>query len=183
MVAFQQRVMVFIDGSNLFRGFKNYAPGVNYSVLKIIDKVKDNRYLVRPYYFSGEPVPIKQGQKAFFDRLRYEGVDVSTRPLKQRTKVQKCPYDHEENCEITYQIEKGVDVALITKMLSFAFKGAYDVAILISGDEDFVEAVDEIRNLGKRVEICSFKESISPALRKLADKFVTLNDIIDDVKI
>jgi uncharacterized LabA/DUF88 family protein len=178
------RVMIFIDGSNLFHSFKEFRPGAKYSVKKLIDKLVKGRRLIRAYYFGSEKIPPSQGQTKFYDAIRYEGIDVTTRPIKTRTHKTKCPEcEHEWNT--TTYVEKGVDVMLVTRMLSFAFKNVYDVAILVSGDEDYVSAVEEIRNLGKRVEIASFMKSISPNLRKIADVagFTALDEIADDIKI
>ena len=37
-------------------------------------------------------------------------------------------------------MEKGVDTAIITDLLTLAWEGAYDVAILVSSDADLVPA-------------------------------------------
>jgi len=78
---------------------------------------------------------------------------------------------------------------LVTDMLSMAFKNAYDVAILVSGDNDYVGAVEEIKRLGKRVEIASFEHNIkdntkfiSPDLKMIADKFISLDQLKDQIK-
>lgn len=176
------RVMIFIDGSNLFHTFKEFKPDIKYSVKKLVDKLVQGRKLIRAYYFGSEKVPPSEGQTKFYDAIRYEGVDVTTRPIKTRSHTTKCP-----NCQHiwneTTEVEKGVDVMLVTKMLSFGFRNVYDVAILVSGDGDYVSAVEEIRNLGKRVEIVSFRKSIAPNLRKIADVdgFTALDDTADQI--
>lgn len=174
--------MVFIDGSNLFRSFKDHRPDIRYSISKLIEFLVDGRYLIRPYYFTAEQIPPRPAQISFFNGLRYDGIDVTSRPLKNRTKKMRCPHGYVEECEYHYQVEKGVDVALITKMISFGFKDVYDTAILVSGDSDFIEAVQQIKDLGKRVEISAFNKSIAPGLRKIADKFISINEIIEKIK-
>ena len=37
--------------------------------------------------------------------------------------------------------EKGVDIALATDLLAYAWENVYDVAVLVSGDEDYSGAV------------------------------------------
>ncbi len=157
-------------------------PNVKYSIEKLIRYLVGNRRLIRAYYFGSERVPPRKEQRRFYDALRYSGIDVTVRPLKIRSKVIRCPYEDRE-CHQIFEIEKGVDVALVTKMLTFAFRDIYDTAILVSGDADYIEAVQTIRDLGKRVEIVSFRGSISPGLRKLADRFIALEEIVDEIKI
>lgn len=50
-------------------------------------------------------------------------------------------------------VEKGVDVRLATDMVAAAFEDRYDTAILISGDGDFADAVQIVKNQGKHVEL------------------------------
>lgn len=177
------RVMIFIDGSNTFRAFRRFRPDVKYDIRKLIDKLLRGRKLVRPYYFGSERIPPNEGQRKFYDAIRNQGIDVTIRPLKLRSRSTKCP-----RCKHTWsesaEVEKGVDVALVTKMLSFGFKDVYDVAILVSGDEDYVDAIEQIRDLGKRVEIVAFKGALAPSLRRLADVdgLIYLDDIADDIK-
>lgn len=177
-----EKVMIFIDGSNLFRGFKDNRPDIKYSINKLIELLRNDRRLIRPYYFSAEQVPPQARARRFFDGLRYDGIDVTIRPLKNRTKSIKCPQNFIDECIYNYQVEKGVDVSLVTRMLSFGFRNVYDTAIIVSGDADFIEAIEELRNYGKRVEICSFNKSISPGLRKIADEYISLDDIAEKIR-
>ncbi len=58
--------------------------------------------------------------------------------------------------------EKCVDIALAVDMLHFAMvDGAYDVAVLVSGDADFVPALMRTRERGKQVAIASMRPSAS----------------------
>lgn len=47
--------------------------------------------------------------------------------------------------------EKGVDSTLVTDMLSLAWQGAFDIAVLVSSDADFVPAVERIQASGLKV--------------------------------
>lgn len=176
-----ERVMIFIDGSNLFCTWQRNRPGQRYSLNKLIELLTNGRKLIRPYYFGSERVPPRPSQIRFYDGLQYDGIDVTTRKLKLRTRRTDCQYAPNGVCEQTFHIEKGVDVALITRMLSFGFKSIYDIAVLVSGDADYTEAVEEIRNLGRRIEIVAFPNSIAAGLRKLADKFISLDEIADKI--
>ncbi len=47
--------------------------------------------------------------------------------------------------------QKGVDTALLTDLLSLAWQGAYDVAILVTSDADFIPAVEHVQAKGLKV--------------------------------
>ena len=48
-------------------------------------------------------------------------------------------------------MEKGVDTAIITDLLTLAWEGAYDVAILVSSDADLVSGVERLQAKGLKV--------------------------------
>ena len=47
--------------------------------------------------------------------------------------------------------EKGVDAAIVTDLLSLAWQGAYEVAVLVTSDADFIPAVDHVQEKGLKV--------------------------------
>ncbi len=47
--------------------------------------------------------------------------------------------------------EKTVDSRIVTDMLSLAWEGAYDVALLLSSDRDFLPAVDKLQSKNHKV--------------------------------
>ena len=171
------RVIVFVDGSNLFWGLKYFnekngtSTRIDYS--KLADELTRGRTRIRSYYYGSESVPPKANQRSFHDALRYSGYQVIVKPLKIRK-------DIETGKE--YAIEKGVDVSLVSDLLCLAWEGAYDVAVLVTGDADFLNPIEKVKYKGKIVEIASFKNSLSGELRKIADKTVFLDDLIDKIK-
>ncbi|MCE2405363.1 MAG: NYN domain-containing protein [Dehalococcoidia bacterium] len=72
--------------------------------------------------------------------------------------------------------EKGVDIRLGTDMLAHGVAENYDVAILVSGDSDFADAVQAVKDRGLHVEAALFPASGSQRLRDVVDK-VTLVDL------
>ena len=73
-----------------------------------------------------------------------------------------------------------LDVEIAVDMLSLA--GRYDTAVLVSGDEDFVYAVNAVAYKGCRVEIAGFRSNTAPKLIDVADYFIDLGDIADKVR-
>lgn len=71
--------------------------------------------------------------------------------------------------------EKQVDVYLATQIVALAYENAYDVGIIISGDEDFVPAIEIVQQKGKIIIAVSAEKMLSGELRKKADRVVLLN--------
>ena len=66
--------------------------------------------------------------------------------------------------------EKCVDIGLAVDMLYMAFAGgavdAYDTAVLLTGDKDFIPAMEKTRLVGKKVVLCSVRNSCSKDLSR-----------------
>ena len=81
--------------------------------------------------------------------------------FKQRTKKKsfpKCPACHGEaqNCvscgaDMRGTEEKGVDTRIATDIVSLAWEGAFDIAVLVSSDQDFVPAAEYLQSKGIKV--------------------------------
>ncbi len=169
-----ERLMIFIDGSNLFHGIKHLNIKVDYG--RLVEFLRESRRLVRTYFYTAVPQDrdIKRGtpewdslvrQKKFLDELSLSGIKVKLARLR------KLPSGE--------FLEKEVDIMLATDMLSLAYQDAYDTAVLVSGDSDFIYTVEEIQRIGKRVENATFKKTSSYNLRKTCDRFILLDNFID----
>ncbi len=73
-----------------------------------------------------------------------------------------------------------LDVEIAVDMLSLA--GRYDTAVLVSGDEDFVYALNAVAYKGCRVEVAGFRSNTAPRLIDVADFFIDLGDIAELVR-
>jgi uncharacterized LabA/DUF88 family protein len=61
-------------------------------------------------------------------------------------------------------------------MITHSFKNNYDVAVLVAGDNDYVGALQAVKDNGKNVEVALFgKERTSRQLRVATDKVITIN--------
>ena len=67
---------------------------------------------------------------------------------------------------------KGVDIAMTRDLLSHAHLDNYDVAVIVSGDGDYVPVLEEVKRLGKVVYVVAFASNgLSPELRLCSDMF------------
>jgi uncharacterized LabA/DUF88 family protein len=170
MVDKMERLMIFIDGSNLYHSLKGYFKRTDIDIGKFAKKLLDKRRLVRIYYYNAvvgrreEPERYRD-QQAFF-------ASVSAIPYCE-LRLGRLVYVNWPNAP---PYEKGVDIQLTTDLLSHSFKNNYDVAVLVAGDSDYVGALQAVKDNGKNIEVALFgKERTSRPLREVADKVVTID--------
>ncbi|MGH8886230.1 MAG: NYN domain-containing protein [Egibacteraceae bacterium] len=89
---------------------------------------------------------------------RLPSYNVKIRERRARAKKVHCRHCGKEleacpECAHPYfqKPEKGVDTAIVTDLLSLAWQGGYDVAVLVSGDADFIPAVEHVQAKGLKV--------------------------------
>ncbi|MBI2870377.1 MAG: NYN domain-containing protein [Candidatus Omnitrophica bacterium] len=73
---------------------------------------------------------------------------------------------------------KRVDISLATHMLLHASRKNYDIAVLVAGDEDYVPLVEAVKTEGRRVFLWFVSDGLSPVLRRAADHYADLGEIL-----
>ncbi|MFH1751870.1 MAG: NYN domain-containing protein [archaeon] len=76
--------------------------------------------------------------------------------------------------------QKGVDVQIAVDMITHAYNNNFDLAILCSDDVDLIESIKVIKNLGKKVVVCSSWNTCAKNIRKEADIFIDMTKFIDE---
>lgn len=166
-----ERVTIFIDGSNLYHAMKAVYGRADLRFTTLAERLTDDRVLVRTYYYNAAVIredgeAAYQAQQKFFGALRDEPyLEVKLGRLVKRGQG---------------VVEKGVDVQIATDMLLQAHSGAYDTAILVSGDSDYVPAVNAVKTIGRHVEVAFTREGRAMHLKQACDRFILLNDILKD---
>lgn len=163
------KIMIFIDNSYIFHNFRRYNFKADYEKLKEI--INQNRNLVAIYLYVGLVYPIKIETKKWLDNLKKKsGYVIETHFVKHTAEG------------VT---EKKIDVVMAVDMISNAYENAYDTAILVSGDGDFLPVVSKLKQLNKRVEIWGFKDMIANVLMKefTLEDIHYIDDFLDDIKL
>ncbi|MFN3598846.1 MAG: NYN domain-containing protein [Aquificaceae bacterium] len=169
-----ERIVIFIDGSNLFHAIRYLNIRIDYQ--RLLEFLREDRRLIRAYFYGAVPQEkdLKKNspewesyikQRRFLEELSLQGIKVKL------AKLRRLPSGE--------YVEKEVDIMLATDMLSMAYMNVFDIAVLVSGDSDFSYTVEEVQRLGKRVENVSFKRTSSYHLRKVCDRFILLDDYMD----
>jgi cold shock CspA family protein len=110
-----------------------------------------------------------QRRREFFSMLREEfRYEVEAFPINfMGRRLRKADRDLGDTFEPK---EKCVDISLAATMLYYAaLPYAYDIALVVAGDQDFKPVLQYVRRLGKRVALASIKGSCAPELADPAD--------------
>ena len=171
--------MVFVDAQNLMHGKNEYDSDLELDLLDLKDELAGDHDLVRAYwfdsYFTKEQIQRSEkdddrktlsDKSNFFYMLDVNGYRVDKKPLRDR--------------DGTF-VEKGADIGLATEMIAQGFNDCYDVAIVVTGDDDFSRSIRYVQDQGKVVKVAAFEASLSSNLRKVADDCIELDAIADDL--
>lgn len=165
----------FVDGQNLFNAAK-FAYGYqypNYGVLALTKAVcaQEGWRFIQTRFYTGVPSKEKDEAKHTFwhqktRAMKRKGVQVFTRKIRYRDQSIRLG-DGTKLIRPVAQ-EKGVDIRIAIESIRYAFSKDYDVALIFRQDQDFSEAVDEIKQIaskqGRWIKVAS-AYPVSPACR------------------
>ncbi len=153
----QERVVMFVDGSNLFYAALNLSIEIDYA--KLLRYLVRDRKLVRAYFYTGVD-RTNDKQQGFLMWMSRNGYRVISKDLIQMPDGSR---------------KANLDVEIAVDML--ALVGSYDTAILISGDGDLAYAANAVAYRGVQVEVVSLHSMTSDSLLHVADRYTDLDAI------
>ncbi len=163
----QERIGLFIDGSNLYAAARALGFDIDYK--RLLELFAAKGHLVRAFYYTAlvedqEYSPIRP----LVDWLDYNGYTMVTKPTKEFTDAAG-----RRKIKGNMDIELAIDVMEMAEHL--------DHVVLFSGDGDFRRLVDAVQRKGVRVTVVSTVRSQPPMvadeLRRQADNFLELQDL------
>jgi len=165
-----EKLALFIDGSNLFATAKSLNFDIDYKRLR--EYFAKRGVLLRANYYTAlieeqEYSPLRP----LVDWLDYNGYSLITKPTKEFTdqKGEK-------------KIKGNMDMELAIDMMGMA--DHVDHMVLFSGDGDFRRLVEAVQRRGVRVTVISSTQTTPPMiadeLRRQADAFIELSDMYDE---
>jgi uncharacterized LabA/DUF88 family protein len=149
-----ERVVVFIDGNNLYHCLKEKGWRTWTDIEILAEKLVGNRFLQHIYYYNAPPPgnkPHTERSNAYFSRVKKTPNLTFCYSWLQPT--QKAD---EYGVYQSYR-EKGSDTAMTTDMVSLASRDEYDTAIIVSSDGDYAPAAKSLGDYGKSVEVVYFQ--------------------------
>jgi uncharacterized LabA/DUF88 family protein len=162
IVEHRGRVAIFIDGSNLF--YAALQLGVEIDYTKLLTRLTAGAKLLRAFFYTGVD-RTNEKQQGFLLWMRRNGYRVIAKDLVQLPDGSK---------KANLDVEIAVDL--------MALVGSYDTAVLVSGDGDLSYAVDAVSYRGARVEVVSLRSMTSDSLINVADRYVDLDQIKEDIQ-
>ncbi len=168
----QERLALFIDGSNLYAAARALGFDIDYK--RLLEAFGKNGRLIRAFYYTAlmedqEYSPIRP----LVDWLDYNGYTMVTKPTKEFTDA-----SGRRKIKGNMDIELAIDVMEMAENL--------DHIVLFSGDGDFRRLVEAVQRKGVRVSVVSTIESqppmIADELRRQADTFIELADMQEDIQ-
>lgn len=162
-----KRAMLFIDAQNLINGAASYnEDGLNYDIDKLVEQLTGEYDLLRGYWFDSYRPGKKDSKHGFYTFLETNGFRVESVELS--------------GSEGDYR-EKEADIRLATELIAHGFNDSYDVAVVITGDKDFLRAIRHVQDQGKVVKAAAFEHTMSGDLKRTVDDFINLDEIADKI--
>ena len=170
-------VYVFIDASNLWAAQKVKGKMFDFQKLKIFLNDKYGANDMKIFYYTAYPADGTRdynldGRHKFYTYLKKGlGFTVRKKELKRIT----IHTDEGDSFE-----EKGnMDVEMTIDALHYMSK--YDIAVLFSGDSDFLALINYLKRGGKKVHVYSSKNNVSEELRTGGDGYIDVLNIAGDI--
>jgi uncharacterized LabA/DUF88 family protein len=129
---------------------------------------KLNSFLQTMDMFQGYKVNVKERKPAKCIRCTNEGC---------RKEITHCPHCSKE---LIRTVEKGVDTMIAIELFHYALDNVYDKAVLISGDADFVPAIEYIQRRGNHIIHAGFKNQAF-AIKKACWAHIDFEDIMAEL--
>ena len=167
----EDRIGLFIDGSNLYAAARALAFDIDYK--RLLDYFSGKGRLIRAFYYTAlmeeqEYSPIRP----LVDWLDYNGYTMVTKPTKEFT-----------DSAGRRKIKGNMDIELAIDVMEMAER--LDHIVIFSGDGDFRRLVEAVQRKGVRVTVVSTVRSKPPMvadeLRRQADYFMELQDLQPDI--
>ena len=167
----EEKLAIFIDGSNLYGAAK--ALGFDIDYRKLLKWGASKGRLLRAFYYTAlfedqEYSPIRP----LIDWLDYNGYTMVTKPTKEFTDAMG-----------RRKIKGNMDIELAIDVMEMSEK--VDHIMLFSGDGDFRRLVEAVQRKGVRVSVVSTIRSQPPMvadeLRRQADHFLELQDLANEI--
>ena len=164
-----ERIVIFIDNSNIFQGFRKYNIRADYEKLKNL--IARGRKLQKIFLYEGIVYPMSPKKKKWYEELS-----------ERSEYIIKASFD---KIASSGAIEKKVDINLAIDIISLAYENTYDTAVLVSGDGDFVSVIKKVKELNKNVELWAFRYSLANTLKEELknNNIFYLDEILNKIKI
>jgi hypothetical protein len=172
------KICIFFDGQNFYRSLQRFDENLRVDYDRLAAWITQavggpSAMFGGAYYYVGLSADAPVVVEAFLKGLELRPGYFVKRDRRVRRSV-RCPACGSEN---EYTTEKRVDTRLVADLIHYAANAAYDAAVLVSGDDDFVPAVEAVNALGKQVWVATWSaDELSTDLRVRCFGHIHLSD-------
>ncbi len=152
------RIVVFIDGANLFHAASQLGIEIDYA--KLLRYFQQNSTLIHAFFYTGVDLSNSR-QQGFLMWMRRNGYRVVTKEILLTSTGTKRV--------------SSMNVEIAVDMMRFAAE--CDTEIIISGDGDLTYAIDAVTFLGVQVEVVALRSMTSDHLINRSSHYVDLASI------
>ncbi|MFH1676156.1 MAG: NYN domain-containing protein [bacterium] len=158
MAAPRGRTICLIDNSYIFRGSYKHQWRVDFR--KLTEVLARLGAIWQTYFFASEEDPPNSDQTNLYKYLKLAlHFEVRLYPLRKRQmRCNAC------GNEWSSYSEKAAAIGMASELVSLAYNNAFDTAILVTGDSDFLDPIKTVKSLGKRIELAAWRDSIAQDL-------------------
>ena len=156
------RIAIFIDGSNLFYAASHLNIEVDYR--RLLSALVRGRRLLRAYFYTGVD-PQNEKQRGFLLWLNRHGHRVVSKELTHLPDGSRKANMH---------VEMAVDMMRIAEYCP--------TLTLLGGDGNLAYALKVLSQRGTLIEVVSLQSMTSDSLIDIADSYIDLADLRDDIK-
>lgn len=192
------RTMVFIDFENFQINLHKYyssltaedgtslkSPKLDYNIFpqKVVEKISTQHILVKTFLFAPKPdnfLMQDKYRKSTYNWLngmknqdrfaiiegRHCARPVSGYSFKTMDIINPSSY---------YVVEKGTDVNIAAHLITKGFMNAFDTAVLISGDTDYLPVLDLLNTFGKSVVMVGVQGQSLTSFKHHSDQQIILD--------
>ena len=179
------KVSVFFDGQNFYRSLQRYDETLRVDYDRLAAWITQavggtSAIFAGAHYYVGVSADAPPLVEGFLKGLELRPGYFVKRELRVRRsgRCPACGGDYE------YTTEKRVDTRLVADIIQYAAIGAFDAAVLVSGDDDFVPAVEAVNSLGKQVWVATWSaDELSKDLRVRCFGQIHLSDGISTFRV
>ena len=163
------RVAVFVDGANLF--YTQRALGWGIDFVKLRDHFRRYGEIVINTYYIGEGAPPDTREAGFQTFLMNNGYSLETKTIKEIV--------DDETGDVTRKAN--LDIEIVLDMFNQIEN--YDIAILLSGDGDFLRALEFLKARGKRVFVYSTNRFAAREIKMaMGPSFIDLSSLQAEIE-
>jgi len=153
------KVAVFIDAANIIHCYKDTKWKID---LKKLKKYFESKCDLAGIYYYSAYFEENVSQKGFFEMLSRKGYILRMKKIRKIT-----------NDDGSTTLKGNCDTDIVVDAVSIM--KAYDTAVIMSGDSDFVSLVNLLKGNGKKVIIVSTRWHVAKDLISTADHYVDIN--------